>query len=106
MKRRYMAPLIILAILLLLMVFRWDVQATKSYTWSVAKWKQDRWTGEVWICKYDPYGAAKIPTRYEESNIHKITTLLTLAWWVLFVGDAIWLLVAVLRGKEKHEEYN
>lgn len=105
MKKRYMIPLIILVILLLLMVFRWDTQATRSYDLIAIKWKQDRWTGEVWVFRYDPVNATKVPTRYKEADIQVITTLLTVAWWVILVGDAIWLLIA-LRRKEKHEEYN
>ena len=97
MNRRYIIPLFILAILILLMAFRWDTQATKSYNLHVVKWSQDRWTGEVWIFKYNPSVAEKTPTRYEEEKIGPITARLTLTWWGLLAADLIWLLAVFTR---------
>ena len=96
-----MIPLIVLVLLILLMVFRWDVQATKSYSWSVVKWEKDRWTGEVWLSRYSPDGSEVTPTLHEEERIGPITIALTVAWWVLVGADAIWLLSGfVKKGKE------
>lgn len=102
MNRRYIIPLIILVILILLVAFRWDVQATKSYSWSVAKWEKDRWTGEVWLSRYSPDGSEVTPTLHEEERIGPITTALTVAWWVLLAGDLAWLLGIFMgmKGKE------
>ena len=101
MRKRYMIPLIILAILILLMVFRWDTQATKSYDSGVGIWKQDRWTGEVWFFGYKPSRSEKTPTQYEEAVIGPITTGLTLAWWGLLAANTIWLLVVFMRRGER-----
>lgn len=106
MKKRYVLPVIILVILILLMAFRWDTQATKSYNNGVAKWKQDCWTGEIWFYVYKTRFAEKTPTRYEEEKIGPITMGLTLAWWGLFIANIIWLLVVfLLRGKEETAMY-
>ncbi len=101
MRKRYMIPLIILAILILPMVFRWDTQATKSYDTGVCIWKQDRWTGEIWYFNYRPNKATVSPTQYEEAVIGPITTGLTLAWWGLLAANIIWLLVVFMRRGER-----
>lgn len=101
MMKRYMLPLLILVILILLMAFRWDTQATKSYSNGIAKWKQDRWTGEIWFHGYKPMYTEKAPTRYEEEKIRPITMGLTLAWWGLFIANMIWLLVVFLRREKQ-----
>jgi len=101
-----MLPLIILAILILLMVFRWDAQATKTINTGVIKWKLDRWTGEYWAFVYSTQsGAFSIPAGPEEDEekiaIVKKTDVLNMLWLILFAGSVVWFVGTVIIEKKK-----
>lgn len=52
MLKRLAWPAAILLVLMLSMAFRFNVEATKTYTNGVVKWERDRWTGRLWMKSY------------------------------------------------------
>ena len=48
-KKVWLTPIIILALLFAAWALRWDYTATKTYDSGVVKWKIDRWTGQAWV---------------------------------------------------------
>lgn len=51
-RKRLFIPLLILVIILLSSMFRWDIEATKTTNNGVLKWEMDRWTGDLWVKYY------------------------------------------------------
>lgn len=60
MKKPWIPPLIILIMLLLIWIFRWDYTASKSHGDIIEKWKIDRWSGQRWVELYSPRGYYEI----------------------------------------------
>jgi len=65
-KHWILLPVVVLLLLLLALVFRWDYGPTKHYENSVVKWKTDRWTGQVWVIAYAPAGILEKPVLSEQ----------------------------------------
>lgn len=57
MGKRWIVPLILLAIIATASFFRWEVLDEKVIGDEVVKWERDRWTNEVWLFRYTLYGA-------------------------------------------------
>lgn len=51
-RKRLFIPLVLLVIILLSSMFRWDIEATKTSDNLVLKWERDRWTGDLWLNVY------------------------------------------------------
>lgn len=51
-RKRLFIPLLLLVIILLSSMFRWDIEATKTSDNLVLKWERDRWTGDLWVKFY------------------------------------------------------
>lgn len=99
--RRVIVPALLLAVLLVAYVARWQVVATKSYAGGVVKWVQDRWTGQVWSRSYGGnagYEEAPEPEPVDTSPWWRLRNYLSWSWDALVVADALWLLVALRRG--------
>ncbi|MDT3700271.1 MAG: hypothetical protein RO469_12740 [Thermincola sp.] len=88
-QKPWLIPGILLVILILLMVFRWDYQATKSRETSVLKWKTDRWTGQQWFEIYAPSAVIKRPIPNTEEAANK-TRVATNYWWMAVLASGIW----------------
>lgn len=83
MKKSWLLPTIVLALLLFAWIFRWDYTATKSQDLYVLKWKTDRWTGQKWQEIYGP----KISNVYIiDSGFLPINNKTMITIWFLGVG--------------------
>lgn len=101
--------LLILAILLMLNIFRYTNNASKTYDNSVVKWYKDNWTGIDWIAVYGkevnrylvglkPHGfPAALRPNYD--RIVLTARYLTIAWFVIISAD-IALLMYFINKKE------
>lgn len=48
MTRRWLAPAVLLGLLLVAFAFRWDVEGKQTSGAGMVIWERDRWTGRVW----------------------------------------------------------
>jgi len=98
-KNKWILPTILLAILLLAYVFRWDYTVSKSSGSYVLKWKTDRWTGQKWIEQYSPSLTKERPMdqtkpedawseRIDAANIWNTAVTIDVAWllYVTWIG--------------------
>ena len=51
-RKPWLIPSIILVLLILAIVFRWEYTATKTTVNNIFKWKFDRWTNQQWAERY------------------------------------------------------
>ena len=91
--KKWVTPLIILVVLLLLMVFRYDTERVWG-DMAARKWQVDRWTGITWHTNYGIYGFTKrigVPDYISDTTgyiIHHTTTGL---WYLLLAGTVVFL---------------
>lgn len=46
-KNPWIVPTVVLILLIMASVTRWQMVASKSRDWDVLKWQRDRWTGTI-----------------------------------------------------------
>lgn len=73
MKKLWIVPLIILALLSVAWVFRWDYEATKTYPNGIAKWKTDRWTNLTWVEIYSNSGTTELPVHLANKHLELLS---------------------------------
>ncbi len=111
--RRWIVPLVILALLLTASAFRWKEEASKTGDEWVVKWERDTWTRDLWLRGYAIEGSGmrlSLPERLYTDKKHdaayaKMNTLSTardIAVGIVIVWLAIEILIA--RRKPKEEE--
>jgi hypothetical protein len=97
-KAKRLIPMIVLIVLLISPMFRWEYTASKTTDNAVLKWKTDRWTGQQWFVGYapnriveNPVGAVNAATawwkRERVNETRKSFIAVTVAW---FLGTFIW----------------
>ncbi len=96
MKRPWIIPLVILALLVAAWTFRWDYGATKTLDSGVVKWKTDRWSGQGWREAYSlKSGQIELP---DDQSYYYTNRVLTTCWRVTFGASALWLIYAAWFG--------
>ncbi|HAS04154.1 MAG TPA: hypothetical protein DCR71_00030 [Dehalococcoidia bacterium] len=114
MKHPLTAPIIILIVLLLAWVFRWDYVATKTLDdgATVIRYKTDRWTGYKW---FDVYSVKnEIPSFsspiYKEDlqsaqgkKAWRLDKIAKIIWYSLAGLDAVWIAFTVILLRRKTE---
>lgn len=98
MKTSKVIPAVVLVLLLVAWLYRWNYVASKTYSNGVVRWKIDRWTGYRWVEVYTAeYGninsgerpAYIAPRMYSAAlRYRKIATRI---WYGLVAADCVWL---------------
>ena len=55
-EKRWIVPLVLLAIIASASYFRWEVLDERAVGDEVVKRERDRWTNEIWLFRYTIYG--------------------------------------------------
>lgn len=91
-KGPWTVPAVVLILLIVASVTRWQTVASKSRDWEVLKWQRDRWTGTVILITYslrsvyvDHLGPYKEVSE-ALTAIWQLAVVIVLAWlgWSLF----------------------
>ena len=92
-------PAIILGILILAFVFRWDNTASSTSDGVITKYKVDRWNGDTWQETFSNSGHTLKCIDYNRSG-HDAENQILL-WYILVALDSVWLLLALKGFKKK-----
>ena len=101
--KNWKIPVIILALLIIAMTFRWHTEKT-SYTGDfMAKVVVDRWNGSVWEEKANKLYHWKDPVTAPWIPLADSSTL-TIAWYSITGLDSIWLVFALSKKRNKEKK--
>ena len=98
MNKRWIIPLVIIAVILLAGLFRYNIEATKTTDEGVIKWERDRWTGDLWVKVYGLRNSGRViavPEWTEEQSaaIRRKEEYINLARDIILIGLIFWLLL-------------
>ncbi len=109
--RRWIIPLVILALLLTASVFRWQEMASKSIDDGVIKWERDRWTKDTWMNVYTIQQSgsklavpAQFYTEAKDEAARKKRDALSTSRDIAVGVMIIWLAIEIIRAKRKPKE--
>jgi hypothetical protein len=112
-EKPFATPLLVLVLLLVLSATRWDYKVTKSFDGDnpfTVRWKEDNWTGCEWLEVYAIAGVSEyIPNGVEQEQVDFDFALrrdLTYIWWMLFVGNILYLTIVLLKGVKRSAANN
>ncbi|MDD4565505.1 MAG: hypothetical protein PHE79_08565 [Eubacteriales bacterium] len=112
--RKLVVPLVILTMLVTVMMFRFNAEASKSGGDSscsyVIKWERDRWTGDLWMKAYGFSKSGSMDgmvvsgenlTDDQKNETLQLRKSLTNIWWGLVVADLFWMAIIIIRNKKE-----
>ena len=108
--RRWIVPLVLLAIIASASYFRWEVLDERAVGDEVVKRERDRWTNEVWLFRYTTYGVPVENSRQlagggsGSARAEKREILLTRTMDILVMLLILWMYMELLRrGKRRNK---
>ena len=119
MNKKWITPVIILAVLITGYALRFNIEASKTMPLEigVVKWERDRWTGDLWVKFYGVYetgsiariglaekGLGEDEQKREQKALLK-RKLLTYIWLALLIANSAWLMI-VLNHRHKNKPYD
>jgi len=109
----FVTPLLVIVLLLFLSGMRWDYKASKTFDGDdpfVVRWKEDNWTGCEWLEVYAIAGVSEyIPNGVGQEQVDFDFALrrdLTYIWWMLFVGNILYLTIVLAKGVKRSAANN
>lgn len=112
MNKKYLISALSLILILLFVanIFRYETQASKTTDNVVIKWTKDRWTGVEWTSIYNTNNVNKFPTNYPNTSEKDLIKLkvnekrATITWNALVlisIVSLLWLAFTMKSAKEK-----
>jgi hypothetical protein len=105
--KKWMAPLVVIAVLLLVFALRWHMEAYIDYDKEgIVKFYRDRWTGNVWLKAYTltKYVFSPVGEDAYKSQVRRRHDIATLVWMGLMVAALTWLYFALPKRKKPQEQ--